>query len=129
MKGNMTLNMAPFLEDLAAAGADIDQVVQEVLSGLQEPVKDEMRGNLKKTSETWTGAAESTLFADPVAQEGNYSFIKFGADTSSDPAALYKEYGTARQAAEPFFRPTMVWARKQVCEALKDVMQRMGLGT
>jgi HK97 gp10 family phage protein len=127
MKGNMTLNMAPFLEDLVAAGADIDQVVQEVLSGLQEPVKEEMRANLKKTSETWTGAAESTLFADPVAQDGNYSFVKFGADTSKDPAALYKEYGTARQAAEPFFRPTMTWARKQIRAGLKEVMKRMGL--
>lgn len=121
----MTLNMAPLLEDLVAAGADIDAVVQDVLSGM--PVKEEMGANLKKTSETWTGAAESTLFADPVVQEGNYSFIKFGADTSKDPAALYKEYGTAQQAAEPFFRPTMTWARKQIRAGLKNVMKRMGL--
>ena len=127
MKATLTWSVAPYLEDLEKAGADIDLVAQEVLSDLQEPIKEHMDTLLKRSSESWTGATEKTLFADPVVQEGNFSFIKFGAHTEQDPAGIYKEYGTARQAAEPFLRPTKTWVRAKVRKALKDVMIRMGL--
>jgi uncharacterized protein YcgL (UPF0745 family) len=91
------------------------------------PAENEMRDQLRRTSETWTGGAEKTLFVKDVQQEGNYSFIEMGADVSKDPAALYKEFGTARQAAEPFLRPTMVFFRRQMKAMLKKVVEQMGL--
>lgn len=127
MKGTFTLSVAPWLEDIAAAGADVDKVVQEVLAAYKDPLEAELHANLRKTSESWTGAAESTLFANDVQQDGNYSFIEFGADTSKDPAAQYKEFGTARQAAEPFLRPTLASARRHIKTLLKKVCEEMGL--
>lgn len=127
MKGTFTLSVAPWLEDIAAAGADIDKVVQDVLTTYVAPLESELHANLRKTSETWTGEAEKTLFANDVQQDGNFSYIEFGADTSQDPAAQYKEFGTARQAAEPFLRPTLVSARKHIKTMLKKVCEEMGL--
>ena len=86
-----------------------------------------MEALLKASSETWTGATEQTLFSRQPEQDGNFIYIQFGADTSKDPAALYKEYGTARQAAEPFLRPTLAKFKREIRAMLKKTAVRMGL--
>jgi phage protein, HK97 gp10 family len=119
-----------YLEDLAAAEKDVDQVVSDVLTEAAPIAEKTMRDELHKTSETWTGAAAATLFSSSVQRDGNYIFIELGANTGKDPAALYKEYGTARQAAEPFLRISFRWLRKNKLKAMmKEVMERFGLPT
>ena len=119
-----------YLEDLVAAGVDVDEVVGEVLTEAAPIAEETMHRELRKTSETWTGAAAETLFASEVKKDGNYIFIELGADTSQDPAAFYKEFGTARQAAEPFLRLAFKWLRKsKLKNMMKQVMERFGLST
>jgi hypothetical protein len=118
-----------YLEDLAAAAVDVDAVIAEVLEETAPIAEDEMHTNLRKSSELWTGATAATLYSTNAQQDGNFTFIEFGADTLKDPAGFYKEYGTARQAAEPFLRPALSSHRLKnaLRNAMKTIMQRFGL--
>ena len=119
-----------YLEDLARAGQDVDKVVTDVLTEAAPIAEQELHDNLRKTSETWTGAAAKTIFTSEVQQDGNYIFIELGADTGQDPAGLYKEYGTARQAAEPFIRPAFKKLRRtKLKQMLKAVLEKFGIPT
>lgn len=119
-----------YLETLVNAQKDVDQVVVDVLTEAAPIAEKKMHNQLRKTSETWTGAAAATLFTSSVQKEGNYIFIELGAHTGKDPAAFYKEYGTARQAAEPFLRPAFTELRRTgLKRLLKQVMEKYGLPT
>lgn len=131
MKGSLDFRgLSAWLEDIAKAGADVDKVVTDVLTDAQPEVGGLMYHYLRATSETWTGAAAKTLFVSPVQQDGNYIFIELGANTGNDPAAWHKEYGTPRQAAEPWLRPTFTHLRRVfIKQKLMQVFERMGIKT
>lgn len=118
------------LEDIARAGEDVDKVVHEVLNEAAPVARDRMEEILRSTSEEWTGATAETLFAGPVQQDGNYIFFELGANVKQDEAGLHKEYGTTRQAAEPFLRPALTELRRTgIKRMLKAVFERMGIAT
>lgn len=127
-RGNFTIKgLDAYLEDLAQAGQDVDAVVTEVLTEAAPIAIGQLQSNLRKTSEQWTGATADTLFSE-VGHEGNFIYIEAGADTGKDPAGFFKEYGTTRQAAEPFVRPAFTWLRRTKLKAMmKAVMERFGL--
>lgn len=110
-----------YLEAFVQAGQDVDAVVEDLLTEAAPIAEREMHDNLRRTSEQWTGATAETIFATAPQRDGNYLFIEIGADTSKDPAGFYKEYGTARQAAEPFIRPAFTKLRRS---ALKQMLKR-----
>lgn len=119
-----------YLEEIVRAGEDVDKVAAQVLDEARPVAEAELHTNLRKTSESWTGAADKTIFATPVQQDGNYIFFELGADVGKDPAGLYKEFGTTRQTAEPFVRPAFTKLRRSGIKAmLKKLMQRMGIPT
>lgn len=119
-----------YLEEIQRAGEDVDKVVQEVLSEAAPVARDRMEAILRNTSEQWTGATADTLFAGPVQQDGNFIYFELGADVKADEAGLYKEFGTTRQAAEPFLRPSLTELRRTgIKRMLKAVFERMGLKT
>lgn len=128
-RGSFTIKgLDSYLEDLAAAGRDVDEVVTDLLTEAAPIAEAELQANLRKTSETWTGATSETIFTTEVQQDGNYIFIEIGADTSQDPAGFFKEYGTARQAAEPFLRPAFTKLRRsELKRMLKATLERFGL--
>lgn len=130
-KGTFTLKgLDAYLEEIVKAGKDIDKVAAQVLNEARPIAERELHTNLRKTSETWTGAADKTIFAAPVQQDGNYIFFELGADVSQDPAGIYKEFGTTRQAAEPFVRPAFTKLRQSgIKRMLKQLMERMGIPT
>lgn len=110
-----------YLEAFVQAGQDVNAVVEDLLTEAAPIAERELHDNLRRTSEQWTGAAAETIFATAPQRDGNYLFIEIGADTSKDPAGFYKEYGTARQAAEPFIRPAFTKLRRS---ALKQMLKR-----
>jgi HK97 gp10 family phage protein len=104
--------------------------VTDLLAEAAPIAEKELHDNLRRTSETWTGAAAETIFATPPQREGNYIFIEIGADASRDPAGFYKEFGTARQKAEPFIRPAFTKLRRtQLKQMLKRTAEAFGLKT
>jgi HK97 gp10 family phage protein len=119
-----------YLEEIVRAGEDVDKVAAQVLNEARPIAEGELHTNLRKTSETWTGAADKTIFATPVQQDGNYIFFELGADVAQDPAGIYKEFGTTRQTAEPFVRPAFTKLRRSGIKAmLKQLMERMEIPT
>lgn len=127
-RGRMDLNIGDYLEALVKAEKDVDQVVEDVLDQNKFNAAMLMYKNLQETSESWTGATAKTLFVEDAKRDGNYIYIELGAHTEVDPAGWYKEFGTPRQAAEPFLRPTLLYYRKGgLKQAMQAVLEKYGL--
>lgn len=130
MRGELTFKgLEDWMEQLAEAGKSVDEAVTELLGDTQPFIEDELVIQLKKTSELYTGETASTIQVSGVQQEGNYLFVEATVGGSDAPQATYKEYGTTRQAAEPFVRPTFRGHRlkNKLKEGMKNIMQRYGL--
>lgn len=120
--------LADYLETLQQGGQSVDQAVADVLATAGPIAEQRLEENLRRTSETWTGSAAETIFSTPVQKDGNFFFVEVGVDASKDPAGVYKELGTARQAAEPFIRPAFRRLRQnEIKTMMKAVLQRLGL--
>ncbi len=129
-KATMTFKgLEAWMEQLAESDKNIDDAVTELLGETQPFIENEMISQLKKTSELYTGETASTIQVSGVQQEGNYLFVEASVGGSEAPQATYKEYGTTRQAAEPFVRPTFRGHRlkNKLKEGMKTIMQKMGL--
>jgi len=131
VRGRMTLGLDEYLETLVRAGQDVDEVVEEVLEEASPEVGGMLYKNLRNDSEQWTPDLALTIEVDDVQKEGNYIFLEAsvgGDDEDNQAAAKAKEYGTARQAAEPFFRPTLIYfRRKGLKNWMARVLERYGL--
>jgi hypothetical protein len=125
-KASLTIRgLDQYMERLAQAQEDIDQVVADVLDEARAPAEDMLHDHLRESSETWTGEMASQIDVSPVVRDGNFLFILL---KDSDPGAIYKEYGRPRQAADPFLRPTLEYfRRKGIKQMLKRVLERMGV--
>lgn len=117
-----------YLEDLVQAGKDVDEVVADVLTAAAPIAVAELQTHLLKTKqsgEIWTGATEESIVSSEVVQDGNYHFIELSVGS---PYAVFKEFGTSRQAAEPFVRPAFRKLRQSKLKMMmKDVMLAFGL--
>lgn len=130
MKASLSFKgLDAWMEQLAEADQNVDDAVTELLTETQPFIAEELEANLRKTSETWTGDTAASIQTSGVQREGNYIFVEGTAGGSDAPGANMKEWGTTRQAAEPFFRPTFRGHRlkNKLKEGMKAIMQRMGL--
>ncbi len=128
--GRLTFGLDAYLETLTNAGESVDDAVTEIMNEASPSAGGMLFHYLRMSSERWTGAAAKTIFAKLAQREGNFIFIEIGADTSSDPAAWYKEYGRPNQMAEPFLRPTLIfYRRKELKRLMGKVLERYGLPT
>jgi HK97 gp10 family phage protein len=122
-----------YLEDMVKAGVDVDQVVADVLTEAAPIAEEELATALlrtKQSGEVWTGETEASITASSVQSEGNYHFIELSVGGADVPQAFHKEYGSTRQAAEPFIRPAFTKLRRSKLKAMmKQVMERFGLPT
>jgi HK97 gp10 family phage protein len=123
--------LTEWLEDFAAAGQSVDDAVRELLIDAQPFVVKELERNLRGTSEQWTPALALTIEATGVQQQGNYIFVEVTAGAGDEEAANAKEFGTARQAAEPFFRPTFRGhlLKNKLKAGMKALLERYGIRT
>lgn len=124
MKGALEFKgLTEWLEDLAAAGRDVDEAVADSLNEISPFLKEQIHTNLlatKQSDEVWTGETESSLQISDVKREGNYIYI----EASIGGGAVFKEYGTTRQAAEPFFR-AKTFRSHRIRNRLKENMKRI----
>lgn len=130
MKGTLDFKaLTNYLEDMYAAGQNVDVVVTDLLTEVQPFIGEELERNLKSTSEEWTGHLAGTISVSGVQQDGNYIFVEASAGAGDEEAASAKEYGTTRQAAEPFFRPTFrgTLLKNHLKAAMKGLLERYGL--
>lgn len=107
MKGVLEFKaLYEWMEDLAAAGESVDDAVTELVAENEPFIAQELERQLRRTSEQWTGETAASIQTSGPERDGNYIFVQATAGGSSAPGAQYKEFGSTRQAAEPFFRPT-----------------------
>lgn len=130
MKGSLSFKgLDAWMEQLAEAGQNVDEAVTDLLETTQPFIEEELVSNLKRTSEAYTGETASTIDVSGVQREGNFIFVEASVGGSDAPQATYKEYGTTRQAAEPFVRPTFRGHRlkNKLKEGMKGIMQKFGV--
>jgi HK97 gp10 family phage protein len=129
MKSSFTMKgLDGYLEAFVNAGHDVDQVVTDVLVAAAPIAEAELVSQLRKTSETWTGETAASIASSNVKKEGNFFFIELTAGGKDAPGAIFKEFGSTRQAAEPFLRPAFRKLRQSKLKAmLKQVAESFGL--
>jgi HK97 gp10 family phage protein len=130
-QGKFTMTgLKSWLEDIAAAGRDVDGFTHEVLGEAAEEVQDEMR----RLVPIDTGNLYDHIQVDGPNQTGNYIFADVGvihdrAHTDRD-TAIYSnviEYGSASVGAQPYIRPALKTKRNVVKKAMTRVLKRWGL--
>jgi len=120
-------NLEEYLAQIEAAGNDVDEAVAEGLAESAPIVTEEMHRLLRQSSETWTGMTDATIFQTEPQRDGNFTFVEIGIDAPLAPQGFYKEFGTARQAAEPFVRPAFTNMRNRWRAKLREVLKSLGV--
>ena len=120
-------------EKLVAVERDIDTAVSDLLTEVKPFVAEELDRNLHKTSEQWTPELALTIEASDVQKDGNFIYLEasVGGGDGNSEAAQAKEFGTTRQAAEPFFRPTFRGhlLKNRLKLVMKQLLQKYGVAS
>ncbi|XCH78851.1 MAG: HK97-gp10 family putative phage morphogenesis protein [Candidatus Dehalobacter alkaniphilus] len=97
------------LIDIMAAGGKIDDAAEKALVESVKPIHDDMKEVIKKHRKT--GLTESSLreaSSRNVEWDVNRAVIRVGFDVKKGGLpALFLEYGTPKQKAEPFIQPSI----------------------
>lgn len=127
-RGSLSIaGIEEYLEQIEATGRHVDDAVAEAIGEASPLVTEEMHRLLRASSETWTGSTDATIEQTGPQRDGNFTFIEIELHAEDDPAGIYKEFGTARQAAEPFFRPAFANMRHRWRNKVKEVLERLGV--
>ena len=102
-----TKGIEAMLERIKKAGGNIEQAAEKALTESAEPFFDDLRAGIAK--HRLTGETERSLRKNRVEWEGGKASIKIGFDINNGGLpALFVEYGTPTQKAQPFIRPAIV---------------------
>ena len=121
MKSKLTMNgFEDYLEKVAKAGADIDEVCGEALTvGGQI-----LEAGMQRRAPELTGDLKSHIKMLPVVRDGNRSFTKVGVfdvNRETELYFFYQEWGTASTAAHPYIKPTFDEDWRRARAAMKQV--------
>lgn len=109
-KNSMKLDLSGFkemLENIQKAGGKIEDAAEKALSESAQPFYEDLKEGIKK--HRLTGLTEDSL-QNPqnIVWEGNRVSLKVGFNMKTGGLpALFIEYGTPRQKAEPFIQPAI----------------------
>ena len=120
-----TKGFEEYLEKLAQAGADIDEITDEALTAGAEILK----AGMERRAPEATGHLKNRISIEGPINSGNYHFIKVGFFAIKRPDELYffyKEYGSAKRSAHPFIRPTMDEDMKKARAKRLEVFKQKG---
>lgn len=115
-----------YLEDLAAAGKDVDAAAQRALSKGADEILPVMQALVPKD----THNLEGHLSIEGPHQEGNFSYVDIGIITADKETAIYgnvQEYGSSSVAAQPYIRPALKSKRAAAMRAMKESLKSEGL--
>lgn len=106
----MTLDLSGFtgmLERIQKVGGNIDKAAEKALSESAKPFYDDLKEGIEKHHKT--GMTEESLRDEKnIVWDGNRVTLKVGFDLSKGGLpALFVEYGTPKQPADPFIQPAI----------------------
>lgn len=123
-----TKGFEQYLERLAQAGRDIDQVSDEALIQGGEILLNGMKTRVPKGE---THNLEKSLKVDGPHQDGNFHFVEVGVLDADADTARYgnvQEYSSASTPAHPYIRPTLDGDMAKVRAAMKRVFIAAEIG-
>lgn len=127
MRGRFTLNgISEYIEEIARAGLNVDEKVAEVISDIGVQFRDEMKAIVPVD----TGNLRNHITVEGPKRDGNFNYIEIGVLDADKDTAIYSnviEYGSTRQAAQPYFRPVMKGKKAVMKAALQKILERYGL--
>jgi HK97 gp10 family phage protein len=126
-KGSFTLTgLSAYIEEISSAGLNVDEAVQDVMVEAGAEVRDAMTAAVPVD----TGNLQSHISVEGPKQEGNFSYVEVGVMNADKDTAIYGnviEYGSTRQAAQPYIRPTLKSKKSVIKKALIRVLEKYGL--
>jgi HK97 gp10 family phage protein len=127
-----------YLEAIAKAGLDIDAAAQRAILKGAEVLQDGMLGLVPvgdaAKGDPHPGNLMRHIQVKGPLQDGNYSYAEVGvihdlSFTDADTAAYGNvlEYGSTRQAAQPYIRPAIQGKKSAVLRTMKESLQSEGM--
>ena len=115
-----------YLENIQQAGQDVDVVAADAVQAAGDIFHDAVKANAEPHRKT--GEMENAIYETEPARNGNYTFVEVGVDKNDTvDHELYVEYGTAKAAPHPFFRPAIDSTRNKARAAMRAVFKAVGL--
>jgi HK97 gp10 family phage protein len=117
-----------YLKKIQAAGNNVDEAVKKAVEASCYPVNSYIKDwaeEHKFTGETLKGVKTSE-----IKQDGNYIYAEVGIDTTDAPTAwhaVFVEYGTPTQSADPGIRNAFDKNKSLVKGIQKDVLAKAGV--
>jgi HK97 gp10 family phage protein len=125
-KGKLELKgLSAYLEDLAAAGKDVDAAAARALEAGAEPILDEMKTLVPKD----TRNLERHLKIEGPRQDGNFVYVDVGIIDADENTAIYgnvQEYGSSSNQAQPYIRPALKSRKAAAMKAMKESLESEG---
>lgn len=118
--------LGKYLEDLAAAGKDIDASAKKALLVGGEPIAKEMIALVPKD----THHLEQKIAVDGPYQDGNLIYVDIGVITDDAETAIYgnvQEYGSSSVEAQSYARPGFRRKKAAAMKAMKESLKADGM--
>jgi HK97 gp10 family phage protein len=127
MANKMKLSMNGFedmLERIRKAGGSIEKAAEAALVEGAKPFQDDLKKGIIKHHRT--GLTEKALQENEVKWEGNVATLEAGFKISKGGLpALFIEYGTPKQKADPFIRPAIESNTPKARRIQKQVLSKI----
>jgi HK97 gp10 family phage protein len=117
-----------YLARVQTAGNNVDDAVAEAVKESAKPILKDIEEWANKHK--LTGATEKGVDLSDVQKEGNQTFVDVGINTEKSPGAwhaVFVEYGTPTQAADPGIRKAFSDNKSKVKKIQKEVLAREGI--
>lgn len=119
-----------YMERVKRAGNSVDDAVADGVAEIKEEVKKQIEAWAESHDGKYTGAVANSVEATDVIRVGNQIYAEIGIDGNKEPGgwhAVFVEYGTPHQAADPGIRNAFFWAKKKSKEIYKKHFKKRGL--
>jgi HK97 gp10 family phage protein len=118
--------MEKYLEDLAAAGRDVDAAAGRALAAGGEVA---LQGMQRRVPQDTKNLAEHLATSQPK-KNGNFVYVDVGILQADADTARYgnaQEFGTSSMPAQPYIRPTLAEDKGAISKAMRDSLKEEGL--
>lgn len=120
--------MDEYLKKIENAGRNIDEVIAEAIEESAKPIVDDIKAWANKHK--LTGATLEGVTVTDIQRDGNRIFVDIGIDTGSSKNAwhaVFVEYGTPTQAADPGIRNAFSENKSKVKRIQKNILNKGGI--
>lgn len=123
-------NLDKYLEQIQAAGNNIDDACKEAINTTLPIVEKSMKAGAERHRKT--GDVVNAIEVTPAKQEGNYIYGTVGIDLDKHPEAfegVYQEYGDGHSPCfpDPFVRPAIDDNRKEILRIERAMLKKKGV--